>query len=189
MIRWCGLAPVRSTGTHREVLQWRRPPVGPIFARVCGVVVVMLALSMAMSLILQVADASRVYTVGEVRAQLLERPGHWLGRTVRLHATLVGCPPSGDWGPTSCPPTFWQPALADPTGPGADNPLPVIWGEPGQRLTLLRGLPLVGKLLPRPQVVRWGAQATYNVRLTMAAAQTLCGRVICYEGVLVDSRG
>ena len=106
MDRWPSDPPDRSSGTLGAAQQRRRSQVGWGLARVCGGVAVVLALSMATSLILQVGEVSHVCSVAEVRAHLLERPGQWVGRTVRLSALLAGCPPTGDWGQTSCPPSF-----------------------------------------------------------------------------------
>jgi hypothetical protein len=162
-----------------------------VLAGVVSGLIVAFVLTLAALMIVRAADASGAYSVAAVRAHLRDRPDQWVGRTVQLRALLLGCPPLAmTTGPHfMCSPTFWQPELADPAGPGARDPLPVTWGGPELRLGWLRGLPLVGKLMPGPQTVRWGVPATYKVRLTVAAAQTLCGSAVCYEGVLLDTGG
>jgi hypothetical protein len=53
-------------------------------------------------------------------------------------------------------------------------------------LAWLRRVPVLGTLLPAPQVLHWGVVATYRVRLR-AIPESSCGSVVCFEAVLLDS--
>ena len=125
-----------------------------------------------------------VYTVAQVEAELAGQPERWLGRTVRLRAIADPCPM---WGSPSmglhC--LNAQPVLVDQEGSRADS-LPLTWRQQGALLASLRGVPLLGKLVPAPQVLGWEARATYRVRLRAAPA-TNCGYLRCYEAVLLDA--
>jgi len=95
-----------------------------------------------------------VYTVSELRAGLAENPRAWLGHTMLVRGVALGpaCPPNA-----SC--VFAWPALvdADATGPGSSVPLSM--GPANSLLALLRRLPLLGRLVPGPQLLRWGRPA------------------------------
>jgi hypothetical protein len=47
-------------------------------------------------------------------------------------------------------------------------------------------MPLVGRFVPRPQVVRWGMVMTYRVQLRPMPA-TVCGASTCYGALLLDA--
>jgi hypothetical protein len=64
--------------------------------------------------------------------------------------------------------------------------LPVTGWASDPLLAALRRLPLLGALLPRPQVVRWGALATYRVQLLPVAAGA-CSVAPCYRALLLDA--
>jgi hypothetical protein len=53
-------------------------------------------------------------------------------------------------------------------------------------LAWLRRAPVLGTLLPAPQVLHWGVVATYRVRLR-AIPESSCGSGVCFEAVLLDS--
>jgi hypothetical protein len=63
--------------------------------------------------------------------------------------------------------------------------LPIAGWEPDPLLAALRHLPLADRLVPGPQVVRWGILATYRARLMVAPAAA-CSAVPCY-GVLLEA--
>jgi hypothetical protein len=122
---------------------------------------------------------SRVYTVSEVQAGLVRAPGLWIGRTVRVQGVVVG---GRQWRDTRDGWTMIvQPQLIDPAGTGD---LPLSRDSSGRRLRWLRGLPLLGRLLPRPQTLVWDQRATYRLEL-----RTVAGRACpdCYEAVLLDA--
>jgi hypothetical protein len=64
--------------------------------------------------------------------------------------------------------------------------LQVAGWEPDPLLAALRRLPLAGRLVPEPQAVRWGAQATYRARL-LAAPAAMCDATPCYAALLLDT--
>jgi hypothetical protein len=185
MVRACTIIQERR---GRRCAAAAGPHPGAVLAGMVASLAVVLACSLARSTIAQVATGNRLYTLAEVRAHLRDGPSRWVGRTVRLRAMLMGCqqtPSNLGW--ASCAPVPWQPVLTDPAGPGAVNPLPVRWGGPDPLLASLRAMPLVGRFVPGPQTARWGVLATYRVRLTVAAAHTLCLSTVCYEAVLLDT--
>jgi hypothetical protein len=121
-----------------------------------------------------------VYTVSELRADLADNPHAWLGHTVLVRGVALGlaCPPNA-----SC--VFAWPALvdADATGPGSF--LPLSMGPANPLLALLRRLPLVGRFVPGPQLLRWGRPAIYRVQVQDAAGTSPNG-TRRYAAVLLD---
>jgi hypothetical protein len=112
-----------------------------------------------------VGAVAPVYTVSELRAGLADNRHAWLGHTVLVRGVALGpaCPPNA-----SC--VLAWPALvdADATGPGSS--LPLSMGPANSLLALLRRLPLVGRLVPGPQRLRWGRPAVYRVQVRDAAS-------------------
>ena len=127
-----------------------------------------------------VAAFGPVYTVAELRAGLADNPHVWLGHSVLVRGVVLGlsCPPNA-----SC--AFALPVLidADATGPG--NYLPLSVGPANPLLALLRRLPLVGRLMPGPQLLRWGRPAIYRVQVREAVG-TSPRETRPYEAVLLD---
>ena len=121
-----------------------------------------------------------VYTVSELRAGLADNPRAWLGHTMLVRGVALGpaCPPNA-----SC--VFAWPALvdADATGPGSSVPLSM--GPANSLLALLRRLPLVGRLVPGQQLLRWGRPAVYRVQVRDAVGTSPRG-TRHYEAVLLD---
>lgn len=125
-----------------------------------------------------------VLTVGGLQRAVARDPGRWLGQTVQVRGQLddvlsLMCP--GD------PVCVGQPTLDDaaavPAGRAAR--LPLAWGGPDPLWGALLRLPLLGRLLPRPQAPRWGAVERYRVRLD-AVPGASCGVAICFRAVLLD---
>jgi hypothetical protein len=129
-------------------------------------------------------SAGPVYSLAQIQARLAEQPGRWLGRTLRLRALAQPCP---TWGsphdPLHC--ATRQPVLVDPDGAALDPPLPLAAGPGDPLLDVLRGLPLVGRLLPA-QRLAWERPAAYRVRLGLRASRT-CGAATCYQALLQDA--
>jgi hypothetical protein len=63
--------------------------------------------------------------------------------------------------------------------------LPVAWAGPDPLPAFLRRLPVLGTLVPAPQVPRWGAVATYRVQFRVRAAA--CPSPPCYEALVLDA--
>ena len=147
----------------------------------------LLALAVLLSA-MRPAERGPVYPVAEVRRHLARDPRAWVGRALLVRGEVVPClaMPSAENGPCAAlapsgrqspSPTPWRAAI---------DPLPVVHGGLDPVLGRLRRLPLLGTLLPAPQVLRWGAVATYRVRLR-AIPQSICGTGVCYEAVLLDA--
>jgi hypothetical protein len=129
-------------------------------------------------------DQGPVYSVAQVQARLERQPDRWLGLPVRLRAVAEPCPM---WGSASmgmhC--LSSQPVLVDQANSLADS-LPLTWRQQSSLLAFLRGIPLVGELLPAPRMANWAAPATYRVQFRAAPA-TSCGYSPCYRALLLDA--
>ena len=101
-----------------------------------------------------------VYTVSALRARLADHPHTWLGHTVLVRGVALAPP---------CPPTascaFAWPALVDADAAGPGSYLPLSMGPANPLLAQLRRLPLVGRLVPGPQLLEWGRPAIYRVQI------------------------
>jgi hypothetical protein len=126
-----------------------------------------------------------VYSVSAVRAGLVRSPGLWVGRAVRVHAVAGNRCVSwmGGANPTCI---SWWPALLDPSASTAQTTLPLRGVPRHPLLAALGRLPLVSRLVPAPQTIRWGALATYRVRLR-AASTSACDQSPCYAALLLDA--
>jgi hypothetical protein len=129
-----------------------------------------------------------VYSVAEVRAQLVRDPRRWTGRTILIRGEIVPClavPSVGEQPCAALAPSSWQPESPTPLRAAIDL-LPVVHASLDPFLARLRRLPLLGHLLPAPQALQWGTVATYRVRLR-ASANSICGTGTCYEAVLLTA--
>jgi hypothetical protein len=135
------------------------------------------------------ADQGTVYSVAAVHAYLAQDPGAWLGRTIQLRGELLPCRPITSLGGEPCNVLS---AGAEPEDGFMQSASPTVAALPIARAgldrwrTVLRSAPLLGRLIPAPQVPRWGVVATYTVRL-MAVPNVFCGINECVEGRLLDS--
>jgi hypothetical protein len=174
-------------------------------------VMALAALVLAGGLALVVATSSKgafalgpVYTVAQLRAGLADNPRAWIGRTLLVRGVAIGpiglsCPPNA-----SCP-LAW-PALIDagagngPTLPlvavsvgrvlripsvSVGRVLPLSLGPADPLLALLRRLPLVGRLVPGPQVLRWGKPTIYRVQVQDVAGPSP-NAALPYRVLLLD---
>jgi hypothetical protein len=125
-----------------------------------------------------------VYTVSELRARLADNPRAWLGHTVLVRGVALGlglglsCPSNA-----SCA-VAW-PALVDADVAGPGSYLPLSMGPANPLLALLRRLPLVERLVPGPQLLRWGRPAIYRVQVQDVAGTSAHGTQR-YAAVLLD---
>jgi len=144
----------------------------------------LLVAGLAAAAVERTADRPAVCPVAAVASRLAHHPHEWLGRTVLvrgvarvagIHTFRPGCEQS-----PLC--VVVQPAwrLDDPGTPNLAGSLPLRWGDPDPLRALLRGLPLIGRLAPPPQVADPGMTATYRIQLRAVAHSTQ------YEAVLLD---
>jgi hypothetical protein len=68
----------------------------------------------------------------------------------------------------------------------ASDPLTLVPGALPPVLAVLRRLPLLGTLVLAPQVLHWGAPATYRIRL-QAVPESICGISNCCKPLLLDA--
>ena len=124
-----------------------------------------------------------VYPLSMVWDHLQRDPGHWLGRTIRVRAVAEPCP-------------WWdrferaqhcaglQVVLIDADGAAPAAPLPLEPPATHPLVTTLRRLPLLGRLLPRPDVITLYATARFRVRLEPLPPGA-CGRSPCFAARLL----
>jgi hypothetical protein len=143
----------------------------------------MLAIGCARAVV-RMADQGPVYSVAELRAHLAHDPGAWARRTVLVRGRATACAIRLEQGHFHCTPR--QPRLDDPDGAAMTEPLPLSWAGPNPALTVMRGIPLLGSLLPGPQELDWDVVATYRVQLR-AVANRRCGATACYEALVLDA--
>jgi hypothetical protein len=125
-----------------------------------------------------------VYSVAVLHARLVHSPAAWAGRVVEVRGIAVGSGCATWPSPESSSCQGWPSSiLVDPARPIR---LPLTLGAPDPLLALLRRLPLAGQLVPPPQVVQWGAVATYRVQLR-AMPDGSCATATCYQALLVDA--
>jgi hypothetical protein len=123
----------------------------------------------------------RRFAVWGYRAQ---RQGGSPGRTVRVRGVAVACLSSGS--PARVLNCHRQPLeLRDPGLGGASDALPLRWGSQPSWLAFLRGVPVLGRLLPAAQAPHWGAGVTYRVQFRAVPADS-CPSPPCYEALLLD---
>jgi hypothetical protein len=125
-----------------------------------------------------------VYAVAAVQARLGGSPAAWVGRIVGVRG-VAGRSYCQSWpSPESISCQGWGPSIL--IDPGRLTLLPPTLGAPNPLLAPLHRLPLTGHLVQAPQQIRWGALATYHVRLR-AAPTRVCGTPPCYAAVLLDA--
>lgn len=144
-----------------------------------------IALAVGLALVVSggVAAVGPVYTVSELRADLAHDPQAWLGHTVLVRGMPVGAP-------VSCPATascaFMPLGLMDPPASRPGSYLLLSMGPPNPLLALLRRLPLVGRFMPGPQLLRWTTPAIYRIQI-QGTAGTSRGVPARYEALLLDA--
>jgi hypothetical protein len=104
-----------------------------------------------------------LYTVAQLSKHLTMRPRQWVGRVVQVRAVAVVVPL---WVSHEMLPFRLMVArLVDPDGRGG---LPLVFGPEDRVLGALRRLPLLGELVPPPQVRVWERPTIYRIRLEVA---------------------
>jgi hypothetical protein len=146
----------------------------------------LLAAGLAAVALLRPLGHGPVYTVAQVRAQLDRDPAAWRGQALWVRGLIAGCP--GLLAPYVRAECRGREGyyLTDAAVP-ATEPLPLERGSPAPLLAALRRLPPLGRLLPAPQALRWGADAAYRVWLRPAPADRCYHSPPCYAVVLLDA--
>jgi hypothetical protein len=127
--------------------------------------------------------ACAVYPVEAAHANLARDSAAWVGRSVLVRGVLVGCPHR------VCPghEPYAPPGLIDPDQPTTvRDPLPVALAGPDPVLAFERRVPVLGALVPAPQVPHWDVVATYRVRFDALPAGS-CPAQPCYGAVVLDA--
>jgi hypothetical protein len=127
----------------------------------------------------------RAFTVDELTSRLDRDPGDWLGRTVLVRGVARPCQVSAS--PARFLLCHHRPQdHLDPGLSGSRESLALVSDSQSVWFTMVRRLPAVGRLLPAQQVLRWGAVATYRIRIRSSTGG-LCGSALCDEAVLLDA--
>jgi len=138
------------------------------------------------------ADQGTVYGVATVDANLAQDPGSWLGRTIQVRGELIPCMPLSTVRNGPCaeliPNSGRLEGYIESASPSVAA-LGVARGGLDPVRGFLRGIPLVGRLVPAPQELQWGVVATYRVQLAAVPAipDSSCGAGACAEAKLLDS--
>lgn len=151
-------------------------------------------------------DPDPAYGVGTLQAALAHDPSAVVGKTVRVRGTV---PLPLVFGVCSAPRRAGcadeRPAyLLYPAGQASGIPgkrgtlefdyeapsvatLPLVAGREDRLLATLRRVPLLGRVVPAAQWLRYGAAATYRVRVEAAPPHSLlCTGSPCWILVLID---
>jgi hypothetical protein len=118
---------------------------------------------------------TRVYSVAQVQRHLARDARRWVGRTILVRGVVAGEPAYHP-----------SPSLVDVDAAAPIDPLPLAWAGADPLRAYLRRLPVLDRLAPQVQAVRWGAVAVYRIQLRVAPASS-CPYPPCYEAVLLDA--
>jgi hypothetical protein len=130
---------------------------------------------------LEVVTRTPACSVTALRQLVSRDPTAWLGRTVLAQGRAVRY---HTWrAPDSI---VTDNELLDADAPGGSPGLSLVWGRGDPLLTALRRLPLLGRLAPPMQAIRWGVRATYRVQLRLAPPAS-CAALPCIEAVVLDA--
>jgi hypothetical protein len=140
-----------------------------------GLLGLLLAGGLAVAAFAWSLDRDPLYAVAQVQAQFAHHPATWVGRAIMVQGVVV----AGN------PVDYPSPSLVDRDARAVD-PLPLTRRGPDPLRALLRGLPLLGSLAPRAQVIRWDTVAVYRVQL-LVQGRAHCGAGICDEAVRLDA--
>jgi hypothetical protein len=144
-----------------------------------GLLGLLLLLHLAMALRGSQVNRGPDYTVADLRSRLAALPAAWVGRTVVVRAIAEPCP---WWGAAASLLQCDGRSLVL-VGTPAD-PLPLVRPAPQGILSVVRGPPIPGALLPRPPAVPLFWRARFRVHLF---ALPTCSGTSCYEALLLDA--
>jgi hypothetical protein len=144
-----------------------------------------LLIGLAVAALSRHLEQAPVYRVDAVVALLARNPGAWVGKTVWVRGVALACMPSPNVANILY--CYRQPLeLRDPGLGGASDALPLAWGAHPSWLAFLRGVPVLGALLPAPQAPHWGVDATYRVQFR-AVPPDSCTSIPCFQAQLLDA--
>jgi hypothetical protein len=148
-------------------------------------------------------DGGPVYSVATVRSRLRQDPVAWRDRLVRVRGVPGVC---GAWAgdhTRSC--MLWYPALVDvdtarrpapyrairvasrtAITPAPADSLPLVQHAASRLQMVLRRLPVLDRLTPALQPVRWGVPGVYHVRLE-AVSCDVGTTPPCFAAVVVNA--
>jgi hypothetical protein len=96
-------------------------------------------------------DLRPIYRVAGLRRAVGRDPGQWQGRTVVVRGRMA------TYDTWSAPDSIVQAiVLVDPGAAYESTALPVVLGSEDPLRAVLRRLPVLGTLVPAPQVPHWG---------------------------------
>jgi hypothetical protein len=79
-----------------------------------------------------------------------------------------------------------EPALVAAEADDQGEPLHLAWGDAPPLLALLRRMPMLSALAPKPQAIAWATPGVYRVELQQAAC--FSGETgPCYQAVILDA--
>lgn len=148
--------------------------------RVAAVIVALILAACAGVAMRALADGGPIYSVPQIDAALRRDPASLVGRVVRVRGIVGFCPVRA-----GCPPNV-PPVLNARLGtPSLDPPLQLDYGPDTMLLSTLRGLPVLGALVPQRPPLEDGYQGILRVRIE-PVPPGLCFEHLCFEGVLQD---
>ena len=148
---------------------------------VAGIAALLIAIAVVVAMGGLVA-AAPIYSVSQLDAGLRHHPAALVGHLVRVRGVVGFCPVR-----IGCPPNM-PPILNDHLGVlSPEPPLQLDYGsgDGGSLLSRLRGLPLLGVLVPARAPLVDGYQGVLRVRIEPVPLYA-CFERLCYEGVLQD---
>src|SRR5438067_1812515 len=140
---------------------------------------IVLATGLAFVVFNRPGAAERVYTVAQVHAAMAHDPQAWVGRTILVRGTAVGLLPS------SCLPAVWcSVGLVQPGAPDRSSFVPLVPKPADPLVAFVRGVALVGHVVPPPQRLHWGTPAIYRVQIHAVSS---CAGSSCFDALLLDA--
>ncbi len=128
----------------------------------------------------QLVDAGPIYSVSQLDAVLRSHPAAVIGHVVLVRGAVGFCPIR-----IGCPPNI-PPIMSERLGqPSPDPPLQLGYGPDQSLLASLRGLPVLGALIPPRPPLEDGYQGIVRVRIE-PVSPAACFERLCFEGVLQD---
>jgi len=145
------------------------------------------------SALLPTASSGPIYSMTTLWLQLARNPDSVLHHPVQVQATARFCALWISGSGSTC--LSQQSQLVENQSPSASAAMPMIIADAAMPLiiedaprlrTLVRGLPVLGALLPAPQVIQWEAPAVYTITIEpQPCADRSTGG--CYQAVAVDA--